>query len=118
MQVEFILKNARTQMGQIVHVIGSNKSIGLWSTTMAPAMTTNGDNYPQWQNASPIEMTEFQILEYKYIIKDGRNKVIWEDGQNRKANLLSYQGKIFQAKQDQQILVIEDQKFDKTVLQN
>ena len=46
-------------MGQTVHVIGSNKSIGLWSTNGAPAMTTDDVKYPKWQSASPITITEF-----------------------------------------------------------
>eukprot|EP00746_Dinoflagellata_sp_MGD_P032258 gnl/MRDRNA2_/MRDRNA2_17677_c0_seq1.p1 gnl/MRDRNA2_/MRDRNA2_17677_c0~~gnl/MRDRNA2_/MRDRNA2_17677_c0_seq1.p1 ORF type:complete len:717 (-),score=156.47 gnl/MRDRNA2_/MRDRNA2_17677_c0_seq1:199-2349(-) len=75
-----------TQVGENVRLVGSTKTIGMWTPSLAVRLTTDKDTYPVWKSNS-IVLLEPDV-EFKYVvIKDGKDgkdgPSRWENGPNR-----------------------------------
>ncbi|GHT49307.1 hypothetical protein AGMMS49982_02500 [Bacteroidia bacterium] len=79
MKIRFITRTA-TQWGETVYLSGSAPELGEWH--IKRAIPLSNSEYPQWE--SEIDIADiWQIVEYKYFIKDAEGNVRWEDGNNR-----------------------------------
>lgn len=82
--VRFIVKNATTEYGQNVYLVGNCIELGNWDTSKAIGPFYNATetiaSYPDW--FFDVSVPEGYNLEFKYIKKDADGNVIWESGTN------------------------------------
>lgn len=82
--VRFIAKNATTEYGQNVYLVGNCVELGNWDTSKAVGPFYNATetiaSYPDW--FFDVSVPEGYNLEFKFIKKDAAGNVIWESGTN------------------------------------
>lgn len=82
--VRFMVGNANTYLGANVYVVGNIYELGKWDTSKAIGPFFNNTQsigkYPTW--FYDINLPAGCAIEYKYIQKDNRGKIIWESGSN------------------------------------
>lgn len=82
--VRFIAKNATTEYGQNVYLVGNCVELGNWDTSKAIGPFYNATetiaSYPDW--FFDVSVPEGYNLEFKFIKKDAAGNVIWESGSN------------------------------------
>ena len=82
--VRFIVKNATTEYGQNVYLVGNCVELGNWDTSKAIGPFYNATetiaSYPDW--FFDVSVPEGYNLEFKFIKKDADGNVIWESGTN------------------------------------
>lgn len=82
--VRFIAKNATTEYGQNVYLVGNCVELGNWDTSKAIGPFYNATetiaSYPDW--FFDVSVPEGYNLEFKFIKKDADGNVIWESGTN------------------------------------
>lgn len=82
--VRFIAKNATTEYGQNVYLVGNCVELGNWDTSKAIGPFYNATetiaSYPDW--FFDVSVPEGYNLEFKFIKKDAAGNVIWESGTN------------------------------------
>lgn len=82
--VRFIAKNATTEYGQNVYLVGNCVELGNWDTSKAIGPFYNATetiaSYPDW--FFDVSVPEDYNLEFKFIKKDADGNVIWESGTN------------------------------------
>ena len=82
--VRFIAKNATTEYGQNVYLVGNCVELGNWDTSKAIGPFYNATetiaSYPDW--FFEVSVPEGYNLEFKFIKKDAAGNVIWESGSN------------------------------------
>lgn len=82
--VRFIAKNATTEYGQNVYLVGNCVELGNWDTNKAIGPFYNATetiaSYPDW--FFDVSVPEGYNLEFKFIKKDAAGNVIWESGTN------------------------------------
>lgn len=72
---------AETVFGQNVFVVGNTASLGSWNPANAVPLTTGPGTYPRWNGSGTLPPNT--SVEYKFIIKQDGQPVIWETGGNR-----------------------------------
>ncbi len=72
---------AETVFGQNVHVVGNVPALGSWNPANAVPLTTGPGTYPRWHGTGALPPNT--TVEYKFIIKQDGQPVIWETGGNR-----------------------------------
>lgn len=75
---------AETVWGQNVYVVGSVAALGNWDPAAAVPLTTGASTYPTWTGTGTLPANT--PVEYKFIIKQDGQPVIWETGANRTMN--------------------------------
>lgn len=82
--VRFIAKNATTEYGQNIYLVGNCIELGNWDTSKAIGPFYNATEtiatYPNW--FFDVSVPEGYNLEFKFIKKDAAGNVIWESGTN------------------------------------
>lgn len=82
--VRFIAKNATTEYGQNIYLVGNCIELGNWDTSKAIGPFYNATetiaSYPNW--FFDVSVPEGYNLEFKFIKKDAAGNVIWESGTN------------------------------------
>lgn len=82
--VRFIVKNAYTDLGQNVYIVGNCLELGNWDTEKAvgPFFNATGSiaTYPNW--FFDISVPAGTKIEFKFIKKDAAGNVVWEGGTN------------------------------------
>ncbi|TNV84808.1 hypothetical protein FGO68_gene14813 [Halteria grandinella] len=88
MSIKFEIEAARTQLGQEVFVMGSTALLHDWGK-LGPGIKlfTNAQLFPRWTMENALKIDKSQVFEYKYIIKDQRGNVTWEQGENRRVEV-------------------------------
>jgi alpha-amylase len=72
---------AETSWGQNVYVVGNTATVGNWDPAAAVPLTTGTSTYPRWNGTGTLPPNT--NVEYKFIIKQDGQPVIWETGANR-----------------------------------
>jgi alpha-amylase len=72
---------AETVFGQNVHVVGNVPELGAWNPANAVPLTTGTGTYPRWRGSGALPANT--DVQYKFIIKQDGQPVIWESGANR-----------------------------------
>lgn len=72
---------AETVFGQNVYVVGNIAELGAWNPAQAVPLTTGPGTYPRWTGSGSLPTNS--AVEYKFIIKQDGQPVIWETGGNR-----------------------------------
>ncbi|OLF15477.1 carbohydrate-binding module family 20 domain-containing protein [Actinophytocola xanthii] len=72
---------ATTTLGQNVYVVGSVPELGSWDPARAVPLTTDQSTYPRWNGAASLPAST--DIEYKFVIRQDGQPVIWETGANR-----------------------------------
>lgn len=72
---------ATTNFGQNVYVVGSIPQLGSWNPAAAVPLTTNSGTYPRWNGSALLPPNT--DIEYKFVIRQDGQPVIWETGANR-----------------------------------
>ena len=72
---------AETVFGQNVFVVGNVAALGSWNPANAVPLTTGPGTYPRWNGSGTLPPST--SVEYKFIIKQDGQPVIWETGGNR-----------------------------------
>ncbi|MFL6121504.1 carbohydrate-binding module family 20 domain-containing protein [Actinophytocola sp.] len=72
---------AETVFGQNVYVVGNVPALGSWDPAAAVPLTTGTSTYPKWTGTGTLPPST--AIEYKFIIKQDGQPVIWETGANR-----------------------------------
>ena len=82
--VRFIVKDATTEYGQNVYIVGNCLELGNWDASKAVGPFYNATatiaSYPDW--FFDITVPENYNLEFKFIKKDADGNVVWESGTN------------------------------------
>lgn len=82
--IRFIAKEAYTNYGQNIYLIGNCIELGSWDTDKAVGPFFNATNsiasYPDW--FFDVSVPAGQKIEFKFIKKDGSGNVVWESGLN------------------------------------
>lgn len=82
--VRFIVKNAPTNYGQNVYIVGNCIELGNWNAEKAVGPFFNSTSsiatYPDW--FFDVSVPAGQNLEFKFIKKDAAGNVVWEGGTN------------------------------------
>lgn len=82
--VRLIVKNAPTNWGQNVYVVGNCLELGNWDTDKAIGPFYNATDsiatYPDW--FFDLSLPAGQTIEFKFIKKDAAGNVVWEGGAN------------------------------------
>ncbi len=82
--VRFVVKNAYTEYGQNIYLVGNCLELGNWDPNKAigPFYNATGTiaSYPDW--FFDVSVPEGFNLEFKFIKKDAAGNVIWESGSN------------------------------------
>ena len=82
--VRFIAKDAFTEYGQNIYLLGNCLELGNWDTSKAIGPFFNATDsiaaYPDW--FFDVSVPEGVDIEYKFIKKDEAGNVIWEGGSN------------------------------------
>ena len=80
----FIVRNAETEYGSNVYIVGNVEELGGWNPKKAVGPffnnTTNIVEYPDW--FYDINVPADTDIEFKFIKKDSQGNVIWESGEN------------------------------------
>jgi hypothetical protein len=79
--VTFHIKNATTNWGQDIYIVGNCAELGNWNTDEAVGPATC-PNYPDWELS--VYLPIGKEIEFKAIKKDKSGNVIWQSGNNRK----------------------------------
>jgi alpha-amylase len=72
---------ATTTLGQNVYVVGSVPQLGSWNPANAVPLTTGSATYPRWNGGASLPAST--DVEYKFVIRQDGQPVIWETGANR-----------------------------------
>jgi alpha-amylase len=72
---------ATTTWGQNVYVVGNVAQLGNWDPASAVPLTTDQSTYPSWRGTGVLPAAT--DIEYKFIIRQDGQPVIWETGANR-----------------------------------
>ncbi|WP_460394735.1 carbohydrate-binding module family 20 domain-containing protein [Actinophytocola sediminis] len=72
---------ATTTWGQNVHVVGNVAQLGSWNPAAAVPLTTGDATYPQWHGSGTLPASA--DIEFKFVIRQDGQPVIWESGANR-----------------------------------
>jgi alpha-amylase len=72
---------AETVFGQNVYVVGNVAALGNWDPAAAVPLTTDASTYPRWNGAGTLPPNT--SIEYKFILKQDGQPVLWETGANR-----------------------------------
>ncbi len=72
---------AETAWGQNVFVVGNVAELGSWNPANAVPLTTGAGTYPRWSGNGTLPANT--TVEYKFVIKQDGQPVIWETGANR-----------------------------------
>lgn len=84
--VRFIVKNASTEYGQSIYLVGNCLELGNWDVSKAVGPFYNATEtiaaYPDW--FFDVSVPKGFDLEYKFIKKDAAGNVVWESGANHK----------------------------------
>lgn len=72
---------AETVWGQNVYVVGNIPELGSWNPAAAVALTTGEGTYPRWTGTASLPANT--DVQYKFVIKQDGQPVIWETGENR-----------------------------------
>lgn len=82
--VRFIAKNATTDYGQNVYIVGNCLELGNWDAEKAVGSFFNSTGsiatYPNW--FFDVSVPAGQEIEFKFIKKDADGNVVWEGGTN------------------------------------
>ena len=86
MHVTFQMKDAKTNLGQSLYLVGNKVELGEWNVSdnqlsnlhfiqmkNAIQMQTNGQLYPQWQTFNRVYIPDFnhaKNIQYKYFIQN------------------------------------------------
>lgn len=70
-----------TVWGQNVFVVGNIPALGNWDPAAAVPLTTGPGTYPRWTGSGTLPPNT--DIEYKFIIRQDGQPVIWETGANR-----------------------------------
>jgi hypothetical protein len=78
--LEFRIKH-HLEFGQLLFLTGSVRTLGEWNAMdgAIPMKWTEGD---LWTCEATVRRSEVPKLEYKYIVKSGKDSVQWESGGN------------------------------------
>mmetsp|Transcript_34457 Transcript_34457/g.73395 ORF Transcript_34457/g.73395 Transcript_34457/m.73395 type:complete len:498 (-) Transcript_34457:29-1522(-) len=98
-RLQFTVKCSITKPGQAVALVGAGPTLSNWGESGNPIVFSclgDGENsvlWPQWSSSS-IELSEHQVLEYKYVLVDELTQSIvrWEtreEGDNRQRTITS-----------------------------
>jgi len=75
-----------TEFGQNIYVLGNIPELGSWDESRAARMDYLADG--QWRLEIHLDNAKTEPVEYKYILKDDRNQMVfYEWGERRKLNL-------------------------------
>lgn len=84
--VRFIVKNASTEYGQSIYLVGNCLELGNWDVNKAIGPFYNSTEtiaaYPDL--FFDVSVPKGYNLEYKFIKKDATGNVVWESGANHK----------------------------------
>jgi alpha-amylase len=72
---------ATTTFGQNVYVVGNIAQLGNWDPAAAVPLTTDESTFPRWHGAGTLPANT--DLEFKFVIRQDGQPVIWETGANR-----------------------------------
>lgn len=72
---------AETAFGQNVFVVGNVPALGSWDPAAAAPLTTGTSTYPRWHGTGTLPPDT--AVEYKFLIRQDGQPVIWETGANR-----------------------------------
>lgn len=72
---------AETEWGQNVYVVGDIAELGGWNPAAAVPLTTGAGTYPRWSGGGTLPPNT--SIEYKFVIRQDNQPVIWETGANR-----------------------------------
>jgi alpha-amylase len=72
---------AETAFGQNVFVVGNIPQLGSWNPAAAVPLTTGTGTYPRWNGSGTLPPNT--NVEYKFVIRQDGQPVIWETGANR-----------------------------------
>ncbi len=72
---------AETVWGQNVYVVGNIAELGAWNPAAAVPLTTGPGTYPRWTGTAALPANT--DVEYKFVIRQDGQPVIWETGANR-----------------------------------
>ena len=108
LQIKFIIEK-ETVYGENIFIVGRSDSLGHWNTNNSIKLTTQSEKeqypkYPKWESDFIKFDKNEKNLEYKYILKNDKNEIIWEyEGPDRELDLTKYY--------NDSILVIDDGNF-------
>ena len=108
LQIKFIIEK-ETVYGENIYIVGKPDSLGHWNTNNSIKLTTQSEKeqypkYPKWESDFIKFDKNEKNLEYKYILKNDKNEIIWEyEGPDRELDLTKYY--------NDSILVIDDGNF-------
>lgn len=66
-----------TKMGENVHLVGSTKTLGMWTPSLAVRMQTDKATYPFWKSNSMALLEP--DMEFKYIVITDKGHPRWEN---------------------------------------
>ncbi|HYQ68633.1 carbohydrate-binding module family 20 domain-containing protein [Actinophytocola sp.] len=72
---------AETVWGQNVYVVGNVPALGNWDPAAAVPLTTGTGTYPRWTGSGTLPPNT--DIEYKFVIRQDGQPVLWETGANR-----------------------------------
>ncbi|WP_256392503.1 alpha-amylase family glycosyl hydrolase [Natronoarchaeum rubrum] len=81
--VRFVVRDATTDPGESVYLVGNVPELGNWDTAQAvgPFFNQVEHEYPDWYH--DVSVPAGTDLEFKFIKKDDSGSVTWESGSNR-----------------------------------
>ena len=107
--IKFIIEEEKTKLGENIYITGSSDSLFNWEKDKIIKLSTQNDKnayikFPKWESDFIKFDKNITKLEYKYILKNNQNELIWEkfDG-NRELDLSKFFGDGF--------YIIDDGKF-------
>ena len=82
--IRFIIKTGleknKTNYGENIYIVGSEKELGHWDVQKSVELTTNEKSYPKWESEFIHFDENSKNLEYKYIKrKKDSNEMQWEN---------------------------------------
>jgi hypothetical protein len=91
MKVSFKLNKAKTNLGEIICIVGNQENLGSWNPSNSKRMETNDLIQPAWITLDQVLINskfEAANVEYKYVICSlDLKRTSWEVGENRKLDL-------------------------------
>jgi len=71
---------AATKEGQSIYLLGDDRLLGAWAPEAGVKLSPT--DYPTW--SATVSLPASVDLQYKYIKRDEKGNVIWEEGSNRR----------------------------------
>mmetsp|Transcript_62117 Transcript_62117/g.146017 ORF Transcript_62117/g.146017 Transcript_62117/m.146017 type:complete len:475 (+) Transcript_62117:112-1536(+) len=89
-RVSFRLKNEFTQPGDTLLALGNVPSFGNWDGGSGLVFSTTAATFPWWHAEAPVPPGT--SLEFKFVMKKAAGNLLWENGPNRRMDVVAAPG--------------------------